>query len=477
MLVLFSMGKFKLVNNHQYFLLPPSVEDFIKEDHLARLVAEVVDNLDTSVIENRYSYLGQKSYHPKLLLKLLFYGYAIGIRSGRKIAASCESDVAFMYLACMYKPGFRTINDFRKNNIDLVEKLFVEVVKLCAAMNMVNIGTLVIDSTKLRANASNRRTKTKEQYEQWLAGIEQQVNEVMQQADATDKEEDEKYGNNRGDELPKEINTKEKLKNKIKDVMQQLKEGEKQNLTDADAKVTRSGGTLKTSYNCQASVTTNGIIVSAYATNAASDKEQLLPTITQAEKNTQQQATIILADSGYASYDNYERLTNLHKTILVPDQEKETEVIKAAANPFHRCHFRYDTINDKFICPEGKPLPLYRSAYVHKITKQQSKIYQGTQCSSCSSRPLCTKGKSRQIHVENRMFLRQQIRTLLDSPGGKALYKLRQQIIEPIFGNIKHNLQYTMLHLRTLKKVNAEWQLICLTHNLKQIWKLKYQTS
>jgi hypothetical protein len=75
------------------------------------------------------------------------------------------------------------------------------------------------------------------------------------------------------------------------------------------------------------------------------------------------------------------------------------------------------------------------------------------------------------------MFLRQQIRTLLDSQGGKALYKLRQQIIEPIFGNIKHNLQYTMLHLRNLKKVNAEWQLICLTHNLKQIWKLKHQTS
>ena len=471
------MQKFKPVNNRQYFLLPPSVEDFIKEDHLARLVDEIVDHLDTAAIEKQYSYLGQKSYHPKLLLKLLFYGYAIGIRSGRKIAAACESDVAFMYLACMYKPDFRTINDFRKNNVEAVEQLFVEVVKLCGAMNIVNIGTLVIDSTKLRANASNRRTKTKEQYEQWLTGIEQQVKEVMQQADITDKEEDEKYGENRGDELPKEINSKVKLKNKIKETIQQLKEGEKQNLTDADAKAIKSGGTLRTNYNCQASVTINGIIVSAYATNAASDREHLMPVIKQAETNTAQQTTTILADSGYASYDNYEQLTRMDKTILIPDQQKEDEIIKATENLFHRNHFHYDITTDRFLCPEGKPLTLYRSAHLHKRTKQHSKIYQGIQCGNCSKKLLCTKGEARQIHVEVRMPLRETIRKLLNSPPGKQLYKLRQQIIEPIFGNIKHNLHYTMLHLRTLKKVNAEWQLICLTHNIKQIWKTKFQSN
>jgi len=471
------MQKFKPISNEQYFLLPPSVEDFIKEDHLARLVSEVVDNLDSSAIEKKYSCLGQKSYHPKLLLKLLFYGYAVGIRSGRKIASACESDVAFMYLASMYNPDFRTINDFRKNNVDTVGALFVEVVKLCAAMNMVNIGMLIIDSTKLRANASTRRTKTKEQYEQWLADIEQKVKQVLDQADAADKEEDEKYGDDRGDELPKEINTKEKLKNKIKEALQQLKEGEKQNLSDPDAKVIRSAATFKTNYNCQASVTANGIIVSAYATNNASDKEHLMPVIEHAQNNTGQQTVTILADSGYASYDNYERLTILDKTILIPDQQKQSESVKTDENPFHRAHFNYDQAGDQFICPEGKPLTLYRSQYVHKTTKQQSKIYQGTQCAGCLSRPLCTKGKVRQIHVENRMFLRDSVRQLLNSSPGKQLYKLRQQIIEPIFGNIKHNLGYTMMHLRTLKKVNAEWQLICLTHNIKQIWKMKCQMN
>ncbi len=469
------MQKFKPQNSTQYFLLPPSVEDFIKEDHLARVIDEVVDNIDTSGIENRYSYLGQKSYHPKLLLKILFYGYAIGIRSGRKIAAACESDVAFMYLSCMYKPDFRTINDFRKNNVDIIQQLFIEVLKLCQAMNMVDIGTLVIDSTKLRANASIRLSKTKGQYEQWLKDIEQQVKEVIEQAEATDKEEDRKYGDNRGDELPKEINTKEKLRGKIKEELRQVKEnGGRINLTDGDAKVIRGGGNLRTNYNCQASTTTNGVIVSAYVTNAASDKEHLLPVIQQAEDNTQHKTNTILADSGYASYDNYEQLNELDKTILVPDQQKETESIKAALNPFHHNHFIYDGKNNQFICPEGKPLPYY-SQIVHKANKQKSKVYRGTQCNNCQSKLLCTKGGARQIHIENRTHLRAQIRKLLDSPEGKKLYKLRQQIIEPIFGNIKHNLKYTMLHLRTLKKVNAEWQLICLTHNIKQIWKAKYQ--
>ena len=111
------MNKFKPTNESQLFLLPPSVEDFVPESHLARLIDEVVETLDTSIIEEKYSRLGQKSYHPKSIIKLLFYGYSTGIISGRKIAQRCESDTAFMYLARMYRPDFRTINGFQKNNL------------------------------------------------------------------------------------------------------------------------------------------------------------------------------------------------------------------------------------------------------------------------------------------------------------------------------------------------------------------------
>lgn len=470
------MQKFKAENRVQAFLLPPSIEDFIGESHLARVINEVVDSLDTSAIEESYSYLGQKSYHPKTLLKILFYGYATGLRSGRKISACCESDLAFMYLACMYKPDFRTINDFRKNNAEAVESLFVQIVRLCATLQMVQLGTLVIDSTKIRANASSRLTKTKEQYEQWCSSIEKQISEVMQQANQVDEEEDNIYGSKRGDELPSDISTKTKLRNKIQEAIKTLNEGEKQNLTDKDAKIIKGSGRLQANYNCQASCTLDGIIVSAFATNNASDREQLAEIIRQAESNTENLTQAILADGGYASYENYEHLACNNKTILIPDQEKETESLKAAADPYHRNHFRYDEINDTYICPEGKPLPFYRN-YEHAKNKQKGRHYQGVACLACSKRPQCTKGNARQIHVEERMPLRQKIRALLDSIEGKTLYKLRQQTIEPIFGHLKHNLKYTIFHLRTLKRVNAEWQLMCLAHNIRKIWSMKLQTA
>ena len=148
------MKKFKPVNNDQLYLLPPSIEDFIPANHLARIINEVVDTINVREIELKYSHLGQKSYHPHLLLKILFYGYSIGMRSGRKIAAACESDTAFMYLAAMYKPDFRTINDFRKDNLDFIGKAFVHVVQLCKGLGMCKTGVLIIDSTKLKANAN-----------------------------------------------------------------------------------------------------------------------------------------------------------------------------------------------------------------------------------------------------------------------------------------------------------------------------------
>src|SRR4051812_31110542 len=136
------MSKFKSSNRDQGFLLPPSVEDFIPKDHLARLINEIVEQFNTEAIEATYSNLGQKSYHPKLLLKLLIYGYSIGIRSGRKIAALCQSDTAFMFLACMYQPDFRTINDFRKENVNEVSKYFLHVLQLCKQLGLAQVGTL-----------------------------------------------------------------------------------------------------------------------------------------------------------------------------------------------------------------------------------------------------------------------------------------------------------------------------------------------
>jgi len=465
------MEKFKPINNDQLFLLPPSIEDFIPTDHLARVIKEVVETIDVSAIESRYSHLGQKSYHPHLLLKLLFYGYSIGIRSGRKIAAACESDTAFMYLANMYRPDFRTINDFRKDNIEFVQTAFVHIVQLCKALGMCKAGLLIIDSTKLKANASADKSKTREQYMQWLERIESDVKGMLQEAEQTDSNEDEQYGNNRGDELPEELRSKQKLKDKIQQALQSVKKDrERINLNDNEAKFMKGNGTIDLHYSCQTAITEDGIIVSAYTTNQCSDRTQTVQVAAKAESISKQTYTDILADSGYASYDNYEEFEKQNKNIYIPDQQMNMEVEKAQ-NPYHRNHFIYNGEKDCFICPENKVLP-FCGISIHKKFKAQNKVYICKDCPACEKQSLCTKGKYRQICIEQREWMRKKIRNRLNSIEGKMKYLIRMRI-ESVFGNIKHNLSYVHLYLNGIQKTTAEWQLICIGHNLKKIHQFK----
>lgn len=210
--------------------------------------------MDTKKIEDKYSHLGQNTYHPKIQLKLLFYGYATGNRSGRKIAQMCESDTAYIYLAQMYRPDFRTINDFRKDNLDKLKEYFVEIVRMCKGLGMVKVGEISIDGTKIKANAAKRRTKDKSSYERWLEGIEEEIKEMLKEAGEIEEEEDRLYGKDkRGDELPEEIRRKDKLRKKIKEVMKTLNtEREKRNLTDPDARFMKDGGgRIEINYNGQ----------------------------------------------------------------------------------------------------------------------------------------------------------------------------------------------------------------------------------
>jgi len=224
------MLKFKPYRKDQVLLLPSSLEDYIPEGHLA---------------------------HPKILLKLLFYGYATGVRSGRKVAARCETDTAYMFLAEMYRPDFRTVNDFRKNHLSFVERYFVEVVRICKELGMVKVGEIVIDGSKMKANAAPRRSKDKAGYEAWLRKVEEEIREVLREADRVDAEEDELYGEQRGDELPGEIRGQVCLREKIKGVVSQWKaeEKEKINLTDPDSRFMKeTKGLIRPSYNCQVAV-------------------------------------------------------------------------------------------------------------------------------------------------------------------------------------------------------------------------------
>ena len=240
---------------------------------------------------------------------------------------ACQQDTAFMYLACMYKPDFRTINDFRKDNLDFVHQCFSHVVQVCKQLGMAKAGTLILDGTKLRANANANRSKTKEQYQEWLVRVENDITDMLKEAEENDKAEDELHGEQRGDELPKELQSKQKLKEKIKAALEQINDNKQRiNLTDKDAKYIMGKTGIDTNYNCQAAITEDGIIVGAYTSNNPSDKVQVIRSIEKAEEASNEKYSNIIADSGYASYNNFEALHTLDKNIYMPDQAMLTDI-------------------------------------------------------------------------------------------------------------------------------------------------------
>ena len=157
------------------------VETVIPKDHLCRVVkeVEVVFSLDTEGIEAKYSFLGQRTYHPKLLLSVLFYGYATGVRSSRKIEERCLSDHFYIYLMQCYTPDHRTISDFRKNNLKEIEKYFVDIVRIFSKLGYSHVGKIYIDGTKLKGNASAKRTKDRAGFEKWLSEIEEGNRQII----------------------------------------------------------------------------------------------------------------------------------------------------------------------------------------------------------------------------------------------------------------------------------------------------------
>ena len=473
------MAKFKPYQAGQIHLLPPSLEEYVPEGHLARVIYEVVEGLETGAIEEKYSELGQNTYHPKILLKLLFYGYATGVRSGRKIAGRCESDTAYMYLGEMYRPDFRTINDFRKNHLGEIEGYFVEIVRMCQALGMVRAGSINIDGTKVWANAAARRSKKKEGYEEWERKITAQIGEILREAGETDAAEDAEYGDARGDELPKELRKKERLREKIRATMRELREEkEKKNLTDGDSRFMKDGrGQVRPGYNCQVAVSEEQVIVGADVVTEANDRKQLLAMVREAEETTGESVHEVAADSGYASYDNYEALEQAGKEGYVPDQyfaQVRRGVFEEPGYRYHVENFRYDALRDVYWCPEGKCLRFSKERDSDDgVRKRRQWLYKGMECGSCPLRSACTRARYRMIAREKREEYQERMRARLSSEAGNRRYVKRLYTVEPIFGHFKRNLGYKDFLLRRIAGVRGEFKLMCIGYNLMKYWRGK----
>src|SRR6516164_4976178 len=211
----------------QDLLLPPSLRDWLPEDHLVYCVSDVVDELDLSAIESVYEEedRGQPPYHPRMMTKILVYGYCVGVFSSRRIQKRLAEDVAFRVLAAGNQPDFRTIADFRKLHVQALEGLFQQVLRLVLEMGALKLGRVALDGSKVRANASKHKAMSYGRMEESEKLLRKEVQKLLKQAETADEEEDKRYGRDRrGDELPEELQRRETRIARIQEAKKALEE-------------------------------------------------------------------------------------------------------------------------------------------------------------------------------------------------------------------------------------------------------------
>jgi len=454
--------QFRNCDLNQALLLPPSLQDWLPEGHLARFVADVVETLDLSGIYGKYEERdgrGLAAYDPRMMVRLLIYGYCRGVASSRRIERATYEDVAFRYLAADEHPDHSGIAAFRREHLKALSQLFVQVLRLCQQAGMVKLGHVALDGTKVKANASKHKAMSYGRMAEAEKKLEEEVQALLQEAARVDAEEDGKYGKGkRGDELPAELARRESRLAKIREakavleqeakekaeeekarVEAQLREREKQeqergrqlggrkpqvpepeearpdpkaqrNFTDPESRIMKDSATKEfvQGYNAQAAVDSQAqVIVAAAVTQQTNDKKQLVPMLEQVKEMTGNPPQQVTADAGYFSEKNVTDPKLEGMDLLVPpDRQKH-----------------------------GEPLP------------------------SATGPP------SRQAGT-----VAEQMRHKLRTPEGRAIYKMRKAVVEPVFGQIKEQRGFRRFLLRGLAPVQAEWQMICATHNLLKLF-------
>jgi len=428
------MPKFKDYSQEQMQLLPPAVADLIAADHIARLINKVVNDMDLSAIENLYSANGCRAYHPKMLLKVLVYGYTIGLRSSRKLADRLGEDVVFIWLSGQSRPDFRTISDFRKDKLVDVKKVFVEVLDLCRDLGMVRIGKVSIDGTKFRADASGSRMQYRKVLNKRKSRVEELVDGILDEAEATDAEEEKLYGNGMEHTIPgldlREVGKKlaqlkrkreslakkkAKLEAKKTDINAKLRKMRKDrntmSSTDKDATLMlMKERYIAPGYNGQIA-TEHQVILGYGLFSNRNDSKLLKPMVNEVKENTGKDPEIIPADAGYGSKMNYRFLKNRRIAAFIPYNNFNQEMAERNKGSYEP--------------PQ-------------KIDKELER-YKFTQ-------------KVRLLSLE-----------------GKKLMQRRREDIEPTFGDIKRNMNFRSFNLRGRPKCLIEFGLVCIGHNLKKI--------
>jgi len=416
----------------QDLLLPPSLKEWLPEDHLAFFVSDLIDQLDLSAITRRYEEeeRGYPPYHPVMLTKVLVYAYCVGVFSSRKIQRRLVEDVAFRVLAASNQPDFRTIADFRKTHLIALKGFFEQVLRLARELGTPRVGRVALDGSKINANASKHKAMSYGRMREKRQQLRDEVTALLAQAEAADAAEDAEYGTDRrGDELPAELQRRESRLKRIREAQQALEARAKAeaaaagepaesakpdpkaqyNFTDPESRIMKGPDGFVQAYNVQVAVDELQMIVGQAVTQETNDKKQLMPMITTIEQQSGDMPTQLLADAGYCSDVN---LTAIGDTTI--DAYISTRKQKHGERPGP--------------CPRGS-LPNTATIIDRMSRKLQTKT-------------------------------------------GAAVYAARKGIVEPVIGQIKQARGFRQFLLRGFEKVQGEWSLVCTTHNILKLYRL-----
>ena len=423
----------------QDLLLPPRLHEWLPENHLAYFVSDVVEQLDLSEIHMVYEkeLRGQPPYDPGMMTKLLVYGYCVGVYSARKIQQRLVEDIAFRVLAAGNEPDFRTIADFRKIHLKALEGLFEQVLKIVLETGTMKLGRVALDGTKVKANASKHKAMSYERMKEQEKWIRAQVKAMLAQAAASDAAEDARYGKDkRGDELPAELQRRETRLRRIREARKAVEERAREaakaegksvqeakpkdttqhNFTDPESRIMKSHEGFLQGYNAQIAVEPEfQLIVGQTVSQAANDKQQVVPMVESIEAQSGQRPEVILADSGYCS-------------------EQNLEYLESAEEP-----------------------------------RQRIEAYIATERQKHGERPIARRGPLPKAATRVERMKRK-----LQTRGGAAIYAARKAIVEPVFGQIKQARGFRCFSLRGFNKVRSEWAFVCLTHNILKLYRMCY---
>jgi len=475
-------------HKNQSWLLPPSIEDLIPEDHICFLVESLIDHLDYEVFHIKYSGAGHPAYHPRILLKLLIMGVLDRVRSSRRLARSARENIVYMYLSEKLSPDFRTISDFRKDNPTLVKEVFKHTVSFAKGEGLLDLSHFSTDGSKVKANASNRKVLTKEE----LAVLLRFVNEELEEWTKQDNQEDRAFGDLRGsNHLPKQskkiirkaaqyyvkkvqmsgVAFKEKVQNRLQAAhVEAEKQGlRKVSITDPESRfMMNKKGRIELSYNPQLTVDKKGFVLANDVCQNAHDGGQLKPQVLQVEENLGGlcEETAWSFDAGYFEGANIKFLTDKKIDGYIPDNKGDKKT-----GPFDKKHFRYNASRDEFRCPENQ-IVAFLGEHFDKQKKKMIRVYKGESCMPCRSRSNCTKRKDgiRYLKMYPWEDERNAMLAKMKTPEAKEVYRLRQQIVEPAIGDIKENQGLRTFLTRGLQGAKIEFNLACTARNLKKIW-------